>query len=117
MTDESAARVEATSGAAPTIADTPPTLPAATGKAPSTASADHEKSQTKQLTAPTVCKTAIADVAAVANKADATQELDWRNQRGKLTEIQPGLLLSDFFAARFKMPSLSRELPIGELYG
>ena len=34
---------------------------------------------------------------------NTTQVADWRTQRGKLTEIQPGLLLSDFFGARFDL--------------
>ena len=49
-----------------------------------------------------------AGVAPIASKADKAQSPDWRKQRGKLTEIQPGLLLSDFFGARSDMSSLSR---------
>ena len=60
-----------------------------------TTSADEKQPARKPLAA-----NATSGVDPIPSKGDKSQSLNWRNQRGKLTEIQPGLLLSDFFAAR-----------------
>ena len=86
-----------------------------TASAASTSTAVAVNSSTSTAAAATITvpsKVTGADAGAHANnetnktaKTDdnTTQVADWRTQRGKLTEIQPGLLLSDFFGARFDL--------------